>query len=109
MFIVKDKMCEGTKWHERKVPQNPAVEPYFAIDQAALTISLDAGKVQVAIKTTTPNFKEFQSSVDHGPWQKCDAKSSWNVHPGSNHLAVKVINKFGVEGPVSTAVIEVSK
>src|SRR5258708_754729 len=29
MFIVKDKLCEGTKWHERTTPANPAVDPYF--------------------------------------------------------------------------------
>ena len=28
MFIVKDALCDGTRWHERTVPSNPAVDPY---------------------------------------------------------------------------------
>jgi hypothetical protein len=26
MFIVKDELCEGTRWHQRTVPANPAVD-----------------------------------------------------------------------------------
>jgi hypothetical protein len=39
MFIIKDALCDGTQWHVRKVPENPATDPYFPIDQAALTLT----------------------------------------------------------------------
>src|SRR5437016_4620149 len=66
MFIVKDKLCDGTKWHERTNPANPAVDPYFPIGQAAVTLAADAGKLKVSIKTLTPNLKEFRVRLDGG-------------------------------------------
>ncbi len=38
MFITKDALCDGTKWHVRTLPANPAVDPYFPIGQAALSL-----------------------------------------------------------------------
>jgi hypothetical protein len=33
----------------------------------------------------------------------------WPVHPGSNRLAARTVNQFGVIGPVSTAEVDVTK
>src|SRR5205085_6643531 len=60
MFIVKDKLCDGTKWHVRTVPANPAEDPYFPIGQASLNFRTEEGNLAVTLKTMTPNFKEFQ-------------------------------------------------
>jgi hypothetical protein len=43
MFIVKDKLCDGTRWHVRTVPANPATDPYFPIDQVALGLRVEGG------------------------------------------------------------------
>jgi hypothetical protein len=34
MFIVKDALCDGTSWHVRTVPAQPATDPYFPIGRA---------------------------------------------------------------------------
>src|SRR5437667_12050738 len=47
MFIVKDSLCDGTKWHVRTVPANPATDPYFAIGQAALHLAVESGNIKV--------------------------------------------------------------
>src|ERR1043165_2524577 len=113
MFIVKDKLCEGTKWHERKNPANPAVEPYFPLGQSALSLVAEGDKINVAIKTMTPNFGEYRMQVDGAGWnmdRKSDRENfTWKVHPGTNKLEVKTVNLFGIDGPVSTAIIELSK
>src|SRR5688572_13955298 len=57
MFITKDKLCEGTKWHVRPAPADPAVDPYFPIGQTALEIRVESDEIKVALKTMTPNFK----------------------------------------------------
>jgi hypothetical protein len=106
MFIVKDKLCEGTKWHERINPANPAVDPYFPIGQAAFELSVADGKVKVAMKTMTPNFKEYQVQIDGGGWKPCGDVVLWSPHAGSNRLEAKTLNRFDVEGPVSTIVLE---
>ena len=109
MFIVKDELCEGTKWHIRTNPANPAVDPYFPIGQAALEITSEDAKVVVAVKTFTPNFKEYEVQFDGGPWKPSADKFSWILHPGANRLAARTINQFGVRGPVATAQIELAR
>lgn len=109
MFIIKDKLCDGTKWHVRTVPANPAVDPYFPIGQAALSLTADGGGVRVNVQTMTPNFQEFQVQLDGGGWKSGPAEFAWRLRPGGNRLEVKAVNRFGVSGPISTVEIEVSR
>ena len=109
MFIVKDQLCDGTKWHVRTVPANPAVDPYFPVGQAALSLAVDEGKIHVALKTMTPNFQRYEFQVDAGGWKACSDTFIWNIHEGRNQLEARTLNKFGVTGPVSTAVLELGK
>ena len=102
MFITQDKLCEGTKWHKRPVPAEPAIDLYFPINQAALTLTPQGAVVHVEIKTLTPKFKAFLMRTDRGDWKECSDSFTWTPHDGANLLEVKSINHFGVEGPVST-------
>ncbi|MBI3855328.1 MAG: hypothetical protein HY293_06520 [Planctomycetes bacterium] len=108
MFIVKDSLCEA-KWHERTNPANPAVDPYFPIGQAALTLSAEGGKLRVALKTMTPNFKEFEVRIDGGAWKPSTDALTWTLRPGANRLEARTLNQFGVAGPVSTLELESAK
>lgn len=107
MFIVKDALCDGTQWHVRKVPANPATDPYFPIGQSALSLTVENGKLNVALKTMTPNFDRFEIRTDSGDWQTAAGKFEWNVHPGANRLEARTVNALGVTGPVSTAELAV--
>ena len=109
MFIVKDKLCDGTRWHQRTVPENPAVDPYFPIGQAALSLRAEQGTIQVSIKTMTPNFKRYETQMDGGGWKASADQFDWKVHPGSNRLEVRTVNLFGVYGPISRAEMELLK
>ncbi len=109
MFIVKDQLCNGTKWHLRTLPANPAVDPYFPIGQAALDLQVLEGKLHVALKTLTPNFKRYEVQIDHGGWKSSGANFQWPVHSGSNRLEARTVNQFRVHGPTSTAEIEVKE
>lgn len=107
MFIVKDKLCDGTKWHIRTNPDHPATDPYFPIDQAAIALRAENGKLFVSLKTMTPNFKTFVMQLDGGGFKACGENFEWPLHAGANKLEVRAVNLFGVEGPVGTAVVEV--
>jgi hypothetical protein len=109
MFIVKDQLCDGTKWHVRTVPVNPAVDPYFPIGQAALGLFADEGKIKVTLKTLTPNFKRYEIQVDGAGWERSGETFVWNTHPGPNRLEARTINQFGVPGPTSTAEMAVAE
>jgi len=109
MFIVKDKLCEGTRWHERTVPSNPAVDPYFPVGQAALSLRTEREKINVSLKTLTPNFKQYEIQIDAGGWKPSADNFLWSVHPGPNRLEVRTVNQFGINGPISTAEMELSE
>ena len=108
MFIVKDSVCEA-KWHERVNPANPAVDCYFPIGQATVSLSAEKGSVKAAFRTMTPNFKEFRVRIDGGEWAASGDALAWKIRPGANRLEAKTVNRFGVEGPVSTVEVEGSK
>jgi hypothetical protein len=108
MFITKDALCDGTKWHVRALPANPAVDPYFPIGQAALSLRTEGGKLQVALKTLTPNLKRFEVRVEGGEWKPSEPNFAWSLRAGMNRLEARTVNQFGVVGPVSTAEVEVN-
>jgi hypothetical protein len=103
MFITRDKLCEGTKWHQRIVPADPAHEPYFPVGQSNLSLTPDGAALRVTLKTLTPNFKTYFSRTDGSEWKPAGESFKWTPHPGRNRLEVKTVNQFGVEGPVSAA------
>lgn len=107
MFITKDKLCEGTKWHTRTNPTNPAIDPYFPINQAAVSLAVNGSVVRVSLQTLTPNFKVYEVQFDGGDWKPANETFIWTPHLGKNHMEAKAVNRFGVDGPVSTAEIEV--
>jgi hypothetical protein len=106
MFIVKDKLCEGTRWHTRTVPANPAVDAYFPINQAAVSLVPEPDQLRVTLRTMTPNFKAFQARVDGSPWTPAEKSFPWKIHAGVNRLEARTLNQFGIEGPISTVEVE---
>ena len=105
MFITKDQICNGTQWHQRINPADPARDPYFPINQASLTLSPDGASIRVTVKTLTPNFKTFLVSIDGGDWKPMTDKITWTPRGGENRLQVKSVNQFGIDGPLSTVEI----
>ncbi|HTG45312.1 MAG TPA: hypothetical protein VK633_12345 [Verrucomicrobiae bacterium] len=101
MFIVKDKLCEGTQWHQRILPKHPETDPYFPINQAAMELSVENGQLHAAFQTFTPNFKTFEAKFGGGEWQPVGAVITWKLKAGSNRLAVRASNQFGIKGASS--------
>jgi len=109
MFITKDKYCGETKWHTRRCPENPGVDPYFPIDQATPVLQALGGDLRVELRSLTPNFKEFRVRFDGGQWKTSESSFTWLLRGGQNKLEAVSVNKFGVEGPTSTVELEVSR
>jgi hypothetical protein len=101
MFITQDRLCEGTKWHKRDVPKDPAAEPYFPINRASLTLTPEGGSVRVGVRTLTPNLRACMIRIDGGDWRPVAGVFLWTPRDGVNRLEAKTVNEFGVEGAVS--------
>jgi hypothetical protein len=107
MFITKDKLCEGVPYHTRTCPRDPATEPYWPMQQAALALAPGAGAaISVKADTMTPDFDKFRHRLDGGAWTDGPPPGEWKLHKGGNALEVQAINKFGVEGAVSKVALE---
>ncbi len=109
MFITKDRLCDGTQWHLRTLPAQPATDPYFPLGQAELSLRAGDGKLRVALKTLTPNFQHYETRPGTGEWKPCEDGFEWDVRAGKNRLEVRTVNRFGVTGPVSFAEVEVKE
>ena len=108
MFIFQDKLCDGTQWHKRDIPTDLTADAYFPIGQAAMTLSADGDHLRVGLKTMTPNFKTFLVRTDDGEWKPSRDTFAWKLHSGTNRMEAKTVNLFAVDGPVSSAVVEVA-
>lgn len=106
MFIVKDELCEGTRWHTRIGPSNPAVDPYFPIGQVALKCRVEQGRLRVSFRTMTPNFKRYETRANGGDWVESGDSFLWELRPGLNRLEARTVNRFGVQGPASTLEVQ---
>ena len=107
MFITKDALCDGTKWHVRPLPANPAADPYFPIGQTALGLHVKDSNLHITLKTMSPNFKRYEVRLDRGGWNESGDTFVWEMHPGMNRLEARTVNQFVVKGPVSTVEIVV--
>jgi hypothetical protein len=108
MFTTVDAWSKGQEGHHRDHPQDPAVEPYFPINQAAFTLTPSGDDLQVTLKTITPNFATFQVRLDGRDWADSKEAFTWQLHEGRNSLEARSVNKFGVGGPESSVVLSVA-
>jgi hypothetical protein len=55
----------------------------------------------------TPNFMEFLVKVDNEEWRVADERFQIRIKPGSRYVRARIMNKFGVLGPISVKHIKV--
>lgn len=96
-----------------EIGQNVAVKTdpaaaYYPINQAALALAPDGEGLRVTLGTMTPNFKEFRVRLDEAAWRPAETSFDWPLKPGKNRLEAASVNRFDVQGPISTVVIEVA-
>jgi hypothetical protein len=64
-------------------------------------------EVDVVLTSITPNLEAYRVRTGNGPWRDIAANQwRWKLGPGENTLHVRTRNRFGVEGPVVTAVVK---
>ncbi len=61
--------------------------------------------LEVKLDTNTPNLKGFLVSIDEKEWEYKPAVFNWKLKKGDNTIKVKVVNKFGLEGPNSRVTV----
>ncbi len=49
----------------------------------------------------TPNFMEYLVKLNGADWKVTGDRFTWNLEPGENILRARIMNRFGVVGPVT--------
>lgn len=125
IYIIKDRYNSGDKkWAFRNKKAVNKIEDMFHMLNHALinieqrpvimndelfTINVLKWKSILKVelsssgkKSYTPYFKGFIIRVDDGEWGRGSKSFFWVLKPGLNILRVRIVNTFGVFGPVST-------
>jgi hypothetical protein len=59
---------------------------------------INADKVDIELKSFTPNFRSYQMQTDKG-WEDCSNKLTIQLQKPANKFVFRTINLFGVTGP----------
>jgi len=51
--------------------------------------------------TFAPNFMEYLVKVDDGEWEVAEEEYRWKIKRGRNVLAARIMNRFGMVGPIT--------
>ncbi len=96
------------KYEEYTYQSSHARDFYWTANHAQIFLSAtaDRAELRVELDTVTPNFASYEVRFDGGEWKPCGSDFSWTLHPGTNSLEVKPVNKFGLGGITSVVKIE---
>ena len=78
---------------------------YWTLNQTEIWVrdSSSADRLELVLRTVTPNLDFFEVRVDGGrPIQSRGGSFAWTLHDGDNSLSVATVNKFGARGIAST-------
>ncbi len=59
----------------------------------------------VTLTGNTPNFRQYETAVDNGEWKTSGDSFAWPLHSGTNTLAARAVNAFGIPGKPSVVEI----
>jgi hypothetical protein len=49
----------------------------------------------------TPNFMEYLVKINKEDWKTAEERFEWNPEPGNNIVRARIMNRFGVVGPIT--------
>lgn len=96
---------EQTVSHFSLLSNRPA-DFYPRINQTWIDLERKESRLLgVALSGNTPNFKQYEVRLDNGAWKKSESSFTWPLRTGTNTLAARSVNAFGIFG--QPAVVEV--
>ena len=109
MFIIKDKLCDGTKWHVRDRAGGPGERAVFSPRPGG---GVAGGRRDRAARLAEDDDAEPQG-VPHPDRRRRLEALGRGVRlarpPRANRLEARTVNLFGVAGPVTTIEVKVSE
>ncbi len=76
----------------------------------ASTISIDDNLAEISLKSSTPNFKEYQMmELPSGKWQKVPEDINFPLSAEKHELVFRAVNLADVSGPEHKIIIAIKK
>jgi hypothetical protein len=109
IYIIKDEINSGDKeWSLRRRTDvddmralyhdvNRVDIGYTRLDKRTLRVRLDA----FGPYNYTPNFGQFLVKENGKDWKRADAQFDWKLKRRANRLEARIVNRFGVLGPIT--------
>ncbi len=107
LYLWWEDNCEPVESPEYGKTSNRVSDFYWTLNQTFFDL-ISSGKdtITVTLYNNVPQFSHYLVSIDGGVWEKTPAQFDWKIHNGRNEIAVKSVNLFGLECPVSRVTIE---
>jgi len=103
-------------WDDSQIPvespeygktSNRISDFYWTLNKTIIDLVYQKDNIlNVSLSTNAAVFSHYLISIDGGAWTKSKDNFKWNIHNGRNELRVKAVNSFGLECPVSKAIID---
>ncbi|MCX7704727.1 MAG: transglutaminase-like domain-containing protein [bacterium] len=107
LYLWWEEKPEPTESPEYSRISNRLNDFYWTINQTLIDlVSLNENSLTVSLYNNVPSFSHYLVSINGGKWQKFPSQFTWNLAEGRNELAVKSVNIYGIECPVSKVVLE---
>ncbi|MGC8805679.1 MAG: hypothetical protein ACP5QD_07100, partial [Candidatus Ratteibacteria bacterium] len=107
LYLWWEDNCVPLESPEYGKTSNRVNDFYWTLNQTFIDlISSENDTIAVTLYNNVPQFSHYLVSIDGGVWKKTPAQFDWKIHSGRNEIAVKSVNLFGLECPISRAVIE---
>lgn len=107
LFWVDERMPPVFNFKQRT---NNVDDFYWTLNRTEIRAKrskLEEGKIELAFKTFTPNFRNFEILINGSKKIESDESHfEWQVQPGLNRLEVRSVNQYGVPGIESWIEIE---
>lgn len=112
VYIIRDRFNRRDReWFlaENGIPVSPRAL-FHELNRVDITIAGGApdrsGPVLVRLRingknTFAPNFMEYLVKVGDGEWEVAEEEYRWKVRRGRNVLAARIMNRFGIVGPIT--------
>ncbi len=80
---------------------------YWTVNQTFIDLFAEGeDSLKVTFYNNAPAFSHYLVNIDGKGWKKSKSFFDWNLKKGKNELQAKIVNEFGLEGPVSKIIIE---
>lgn len=107
IYTIKDEAnSKDAVWEFRRYPSPGEAALFHDLNRVDIKVEEAEGKPRIFLdafgpSNYSPNFKAFEVRIDSGAWEEGGAVLAPALKGGKHTIQARVVNKFGVRGPIT--------